>query len=337
MSLDASPRKGRPKLGFLGLGWIGRHRMKALLDSGVADVVAIADPSKECIGEALALAPEAKRVRSADALFEEPLDGAVIATPNALHASQTIAALARGLGVFCQKPLGRNYSETAAAIEAARKADRLLSVDLSYRHTEAMRRIRTVIAQGGIGSFQVADLVFHNAYGPDKPWFYDIASAGGGCVTDLGVHLVDLALWVLDSPEVVKVESQLFASGKRLRANPSTVEDFALATLTLDTGAILRLACSWRLHAGCDAEISVSLYGTEGGVSFRNVNGSFYDFVAHHYRSTSREQLAAPPDDWGGRSLIDWATKLARDRCFDPSALEYSKVAHVLDRIYGRV
>jgi predicted dehydrogenase len=44
------------------------------------------------------------------------------------------------------------------------------------------------------------DLVFHNAYGPDKPWFYDPELSGGGCVMDLGVHLVDLALWSLDFP-----------------------------------------------------------------------------------------------------------------------------------------
>jgi predicted dehydrogenase len=60
---------------------------------------------------------------------------------------------------------------------------------------------------GELGRVFAVDLVFHNAYGPDKPWFYDPELAGGGCVMDLGVHLVDLALWSLDFPGVTAVTS----------------------------------------------------------------------------------------------------------------------------------
>ena len=64
----------------------------------------------------------------------------------------------------------------------------------------------------------------------------------------------------------------------------------------------MQLACSWRLHAGCDAMISAAFHGTHGGAALRNVNGSFYDFVAERYRGTGRETLASPPDEWGGRA-----------------------------------
>ena len=77
-------------------------------------------------------------------------------------------------------------------MDAAREADRLLGVDLSYRHTEAVRRIKALIDDGRLGDIFAADLVFHNAYGPGKPWFFDKNQSGGGCVIDLGVHLVDL-------------------------------------------------------------------------------------------------------------------------------------------------
>ena len=286
--------------------------------------------------EASALAPEAKQVGSLDELMQESIDGIVIATPSALHAEQAMSALTHGFAVFCQKPLGRDFAEANAVIQAARAADRLLGVDLSYRHTEAMRRIRPIVAKGGIGRVQSVDLVFHNAYGPDKPWFYDPAQSGGGCVIDLGVHLVDLALWALGFPEVVKVEGHLFAKGEPLPANPSIVEDFALATLTLEKGTVVRLACSWRLHAGQDAVISATFYGTEGGLALHNVDGSFYDFVAEHYRGTSRETISAPPDDWQGRAAVDWARRLAEGRRYDPRADQYAHVARVLDRIYGR-
>src|SRR5690606_16375961 len=172
------------------------------------------------------------------------LDGVVIATPSAMHAEQATAALDRGFAVFCQKPLGRNAPETRAIVDAARRADRLLGVDFSYRFTEGLRAVRRLVRGGELGRVFAADVVFHNAYGPDKDWFYDRARSGGGCVIDLGIHLVDAALWLLDFPEVTVVTSQLFAGGQPLPPGAEAIEDYAIATLTLETGAVVRLACS---------------------------------------------------------------------------------------------
>ncbi|UVF20240.1 Gfo/Idh/MocA family oxidoreductase [Microvirga terrae] len=332
----SEPSLVRPRLGFLGVGWIGRHRMQAILGTGMVDVAAIADPSPETAAEAGRLAPDAKRVATLDDILDIGVDGVVIATPSAMHADQSIRALERGVAVFCQKPLGRTAAEVQAVVDTARRSDRLLGVDLSYRFTEGMRRIREVIDTGELGHIYAVDLVFHNAYGPDKPWFYDPVQSGGGCVMDLGVHLVDLALWTLNSPGVAGVTGKLFAGGAPLQDPASQVEDYAVATVTLDTGAVVQLACSWRLQAGCDAMISATLYGTQGGVSLRNVNGSFYDFTAERYRGTSRETLTTPPDEWGGRAAADWASRLAAGERFDPAAEQLVEVARVLDSIYGR-
>jgi predicted dehydrogenase len=326
----------RPRLGFLGVGWIGRHRMQVILDTGMVDVAAIADPSPEMAAEAGKIAPEAKLVSTLDDVLGLGVDGIVIATPSALHAEQSIRALERGVAVFCQKPLGRTMGEVKAVVDAARKADRLLCVDLSYRFTEGMRRIREIVASGELGHVYAVDLVFHNAYGPDKPWFYDPTLSGGGCVMDLGVHLVDLALWTLDNPGVGFVSGKLFAGGAPLKDSASQVEDYAVATVELETGALVQLACSWKLQAGRDAMISATFYGTQGGVSLRNVNGSFYDFTAERYWGTSRETITTPPDEWGGRAAADWASRLAAGERFDPAAEELVTVARVLDRIYGR-
>lgn len=323
-----------PRIGFLGVGRIGRHRMQALIEGGLVTAAAVADPSPEMAEAARKLAPEAEIVPSFDALLEQELDGIVIATPSALHAEQSIAALERGLAVFCQKPLGRNETEVAAVVAAARRADRLLGVDLSYRFTRAMESIRERIQSGALGKVFAADLVFHNAYGPDKPWFYEKALSGGGCVMDLGIHLVDLALWVLDFPRITSVSSCLYSGGEPVR-DTASVEDFAEATLTLDTGAVVRLSCSWRLNAGCDAEIGARFYGTSGGAGCRNVGGSFYDFVAEAYAGTSRELLAEPPDDWGGRAAMHWARQLSEGTGFEPGTKHLETVARALDRIYG--
>ncbi|KAA2211945.1 Gfo/Idh/MocA family protein [Teichococcus oryzae] len=326
----------RPRLGFLGIGWIGRHRMQAIAATGLAEIAAIADPTPAMLEEAAKLAPDAYHADGLDDLLAQDLDGLVIATPSALHAEQSIQALRRGVAVFCQKPLGRTAPEVQAVVEAAKAADRLLAVDLSYRFTEGMRRIRELVRAGELGRIHAVDLVFHNAYGPDKPWFYDPAQSGGGCVMDLGVHLVDLALWTLDFPAVGRVSGTLFAGGERLGPQPGRVEDYAIANIDLQDGAALRLACSWRLQAGCDAMISAAFYGTEGGAALRNIDGSFYDFTAERYRGTSRETLATPPDEWGGRAAADWARRLAEGQRYDPAIERITDVSRVLDGIYGR-
>jgi len=324
----------RPRVGFLGVGWIGRHRMEAMVKTGAVEAAAIADPSDEMAGEALKLAPGAVRVEGLQGLLDAGLDGLVVATPSALHADQSIAALERGLAVFCQKPLGRTAAEARAVVEAAKRADRLLSVDFSYRFTEAMKRVRERVRSGGLGEIYAADLLFHNAYGPDKSWFYDRALSGGGCVMDLGVHLIDLALWVLDYPEITSVSSHLLSGGKPL--GDGQVEDYAAAQIELEGGRSVRLACSWRLPAGREAVISAAFYGTSGGAALRNVGGSFYDFTGELYRGTSTEMLAAPPDEWGGRAAADWAVRLGQGERFDPEAERLVDVAALVDRIYAR-
>ena len=329
-------RTSVPRLGFLGVGWIGRHRMEAIARAGFGTVAAVSDPSTEMTAAARETAPDAEVVDGLDALLEMGLDGIIIATPSALHAEQSIRALEAGVAVFCQKPLGRTADEVRRVVDAARAADRLLSVDLSYRFTEGMRHIRERIEGGELGRVYAVDLTFHNAYGPDKPWFYDPALSGGGCVMDLGVHLVDLALWTLGFPAVESVDGKLFAGGEPLRDAAKQVEDYAVASIGLQDGTAVRLACSWRLSAGQDAVIAADFYGTGGGAALRNVNGSFYDFTAELFHGTSRETLATPPDEWGGRAGVDWARRLAAGERFDPASERLVEVAAVLDRIYGR-
>lgn len=325
----------RKRVGFLGTGWIGRHRMEAMIATGAIDAVAIVDPSEECRAEAKKLAPEAAILGSLEEMPFDTLHGVVVATPSAFHAEQSISALERGAAVFCQKPLGRSAEETRAVVEAARRADRLLGVDFSYRHTAATEAIMAPLRAGELGKVYAADLVFHNAYGPDKPWFYDRAQSGGGCVMDLGVHLIDLALWAFGFPEVRDVRSRLYAGGERLAPGAAAVEDYAVAELDLANGATVRIACSWRLHAGQDAVIEANFYGNNGGVSLRNVGGSFYDLEALRFSGTASETLASPPDAWGGRAAAAWARQLASGAGFDPAAEELVATAEVIDRIYA--
>jgi predicted dehydrogenase len=128
----------RPRLGFLGVGWIGRSRLEALTRSDCASVVALADPA----------VPQS--LGSLDELLALDLDDVVIATPSALHARQVLAALDLGLAVSCQKPLATAADEVQVIVDRALAADLLVGVDLSYRHVRAFRAAREAVA--GIGA-----------------------------------------------------------------------------------------------------------------------------------------------------------------------------------------
>jgi predicted dehydrogenase len=321
------------RIGFLGTGWIGRNRMEAMLSTGLVAEVVICDPSEEMAREALACVPNAQLIASFGDLLALHPDGVVIATPSALHAKQCLAALESGAAVFCQKPLGRNTLEVAAVIEAARKADRLLGVDLSYRHTAAMHAIRERVQIGDLGQVFTADLVFHNAYGPQSGWFWDPKLSGGGCLIDLGVHLVDLALWLLDFPEVVDARATLMRDGRPSRSDE--VEDYAIAELKLTGDCIVRLACSWNLNAGDDAVIATRLFGTKAGAEMRNVGGSFFDFSGDLLRGRERQRLASPPDAWGGRAAVNWLRCLGGGGRFGASTKGLLHTAGAIDALYA--
>ena len=139
-----------PRLAFAGLGWIGRHRMNAVVEAQAGQAAYTCDVDTPL---------------TFDDLLESDADAIVIATPSAMHAEQALAALEHGKAVFCQKPLGRNAHETRRVVDAARAQNLLLGVDLSYRHTDAMQAVKNLVPS--LGEIYAADLVFHNAYGPD--------------------------------------------------------------------------------------------------------------------------------------------------------------------------
>lgn len=331
----------RPRLGFVGLGWIGAMRLQAVAGAGrpeIAEIAALCDATPGRLESTAREHPAASCFSTCDELIAQArelrLDGLVVATPNALHAPQTLAALDAGLAVFCQKPLALDAKQAREMVDAARKADRLLGVDYSYRFTEGAQRLRERLAQGELGKVFSVDTVFHNAYGPDKPWCFDRKLSGGGALMDLGVHLIDLAFWLLDDPGVRSVEGAVFRGGQPL--NDGEVDDFANARIELDDGAVVTLAVSWNAHAGADCVIKTTLLGTQGGAEFRNVEGSFYDFELARFASRSTEVEVRESRDWLGRAIVDWVERLADGNRFDPGIERSIRVSEVVDAVYGK-
>ncbi|HEX5836045.1 MAG TPA: Gfo/Idh/MocA family oxidoreductase [Pyrinomonadaceae bacterium] len=329
----------KPRLGFAGLGWIGRTRLESVVQARAAEVCALHDVTPAAVKDAQELAPRAAVCSSFAELLDHELDGVVIATPNRFHAEQSVAALNSGFAVFCQKPLGRNAVETTNIIEVARNARRLLGVDLSYQKIPAMQEVNALVKSGALGKIFAVEARFHNAYGPDKVWFRDYDMSGGGCVLDLGVHLIELALEPLQHPLIARTEGTLFSAGRLLPEDSREVEDYATALIETADGTTIDLSCSWNLHAGRMADIAVTFYGTAGGASLHNVDGSFYDFVAERFHGTESETLSGPADSqwrWGGLAMLEWISKLAANKNYDPAIERLITVAEIIDDIYGR-
>ncbi len=179
----------------------------------------------------------------------------------------------------------------------------------AMRWSPAGRRI----ADGAIGEVFAVDCAFHNAYAPGKDWSWDPALAGGGCVIDLGVHLVDLVRFVLDFPAVAGVTS------RTRRHGGGAVEDYAVATLDLANGAVATLACSWNLPLGRPADFRLTFYGTTGAVAVANCGDSYTALSCEIWRGTSRERLVEPSEGWEARALCAWSERLARGERYDPA------------------
>ncbi|HEY4424271.1 MAG TPA: Gfo/Idh/MocA family oxidoreductase [Pyrinomonadaceae bacterium] len=328
----------KPRLGFVGLGWIGRNRLESIVQAGIAEISAVHDAHVDAAKEGQKLSPDAVLFSSFDELLRHDLDGVVIATPNRFHAEQAVAALEQGVAVFCQKPLGRNAFETRRVVDAAHNANCLLGVDLSYSAIPAMETINNLVENGTLGKIFAVDAKFHNGYGPDKPWFYDYSLSGGGCVLDLGSHLLDLALRPLGYPRISHIEGSLFAGGELLKKGAQQVEDYGVATIETADNTVINLSCCWNLNIGREANIEIAFYGTCGGAALRNVDGSFYDFAAGLFDRTQTRTLTSAEDSkwqWGGLATIDWVKRLAAEEPFDPAAERYIAVAEIIDRIYG--
>lgn len=326
-----------PRLGFVGVGWIGAMRMAAVAASGRAVVAALCDAAEERLAEAAARHGGAAAFTMYDELLKQAeslaLDGIVIATPNALHAPQALAALERRLAVFCQKPLALNAAEAREMVEAARRADRLLGVDYSYRYTDGAREVRRMVQAGEIGHVFHVESIFHNAFGPDKAWCYDPRLAGGGALIDLGVHQIDLVLWILGARGVRSVHGRAFRGGKPFRG--IGIDDFVTADLELEGGTRVHLAVSWNAHAGQDCIIRTSLFGTAGGVEFRNIDGSFFDFEVERRDGRQRRVIARESRDWLGRAILDWVERMRESPAFDATIEGSVHVAEVVDAIYA--
>ena len=245
------------RVAVVGCGFQGRIHVDSLRRLDDVEVVAVCDVDAE---RRDGLAEEAGvRMRYADYrrlldAHADELDLVTVCTMPATHREITVAALAAGAHVICEKPFARTLEEACEMAAAARKADRLLTVGFNMRYTQNARVLHALVADGRVGA-----PLYARAWGRagEPPWWgrhYERAVSGGGALAATAVHLLDLALWTAGFPRplAVSASARTVFPRKRARTAPTAaaaaafdVEDLVSAHVRFEGGFWMMVEGAW--------------------------------------------------------------------------------------------
>lgn len=331
------------KAAVIGLGMGKSHLNNYLKHPGVK-VVAIADldASKlEKVGSELGI--KGRYTDAEEMLRVEKPDIVSVATPNKFHKTLSIAAMETGAHVLCEKPMAMNAAEAEEMLAVSRKTGRRLMINFSFRFTPQSWQLKKEVESGILGDIYFARTQWLRRRGLPGfgGWFGTKALSGGGPLIDLGVHRLDLALWLMGYPEPEWVMGSTHNPiGSRLALEQKKVfdvEDFASAMISFKNGASLQLIASWASNIKEKELMETRLLGTNGGLIQHNV-GEGYDFAAELFIERNGCQYNMQP--YGnipssGSAMQHFVDSILNDAPHTATAEEGLTVMRLLDAIYA--
>jgi predicted dehydrogenase len=311
------------KIGIVGAGGMARYHIAGFRLAG-AEVVALADPSKEAREKAAATFTVGETYSDLDAMLaaRTDLDAVSIITPNKFHAPVAIKALTAGRHVYCEKPPALNAAEVEAMAAAAKKAGKRLQFGFNNRARPESRALMEYVRAGEVGRINSAQAVWARRSGIPGfgGWFTTKAVSGGGPVIDL-LHMLDLALYFMDYPEPEYVLAQTFSDFMTDKSfkGPWGIPDVAGGATDVESachgfirfkgGQVLFLRSSWAEMTEREI-VSMSFQGTKaGGLVERSFGRDGLDetsidrcelFTSEHGTQVNRKILV-PFDETMGR------------------------------------
>jgi len=187
-------------------------------------------------------------------------DAVIISTPTHLHKRIAIDCLNAGTDVLVEKPLARNSSEGREIIDCAKKNNRKLMVGMNLRYRPDSMLIRSLIDAGEIGDPFYIKCGWIRKQSSSEKWFSKREEAGGGVILDLGINLIDLALWLADYPKAVSI------STKNYHHHSRNLEDTSVSFLRCENSVLINIEASWTLAEEKDT-FYANIYGTKGSVA----------------------------------------------------------------------
>jgi predicted dehydrogenase len=205
-----------------------------------------------------------------DMLRKEELDGIDICTPNYLHAPMAITALRSGLHVLCEKPLARNATEAQKMVDAAKENKKILMVAMNNRFRTDVQILRDFVRKGELGDVQLVKAGWLRTAQSwhEHHWLKDEHKSGGGALLDLGLPIMDLAVWIAGLKKPVRVTCSLFG-----RVGKNGVEESACALVNFTGGSCLMLEVTWNFLEPKDHSY-LQVFGGKGG-------GNLHPFSVH--------------------------------------------------------
>lgn len=276
------------RVGIIGIGGIfkGSH-IGEYLDDDRLEVVALCDIIEERATEIRDkhFPNAAVYTDFRELLKDESIDSVDICTPNYLHSIIAVAAFEAGKHVFCEKPDAVNAEEVLKMNRAAEKAGKTLMIMRNNRFSPASQYAKKYIESGAMGDIYCGRCGWQRRRGiPGKGgWFTTKAQSGGGPLIDLGVHMIDLAIWLMGSPKPVTVTGSTYCKfadsdtsdsvnsdfGDKVSGGTFDVEDLAMGTIRFDNGAQLQIEFSWASNIKQENRF-VELRGTKSGLTWRD-------------------------------------------------------------------
>lgn len=335
------------KVGVIGVGGINRSHMPGWYASEHAEVVAGSDIVPSVL-ETWGQTHSITRLSTDPAeLFNDPdIDIIDVCTPNMYHAPLVVAALEAGKHVICEKPLAPTPDEIRQMIVARERSGKLLMTAQHFRFKGISQTMKAEIEQGALGEVYHARswMLRRNGFVPTPSFIAKKHSGGGPCI-DIGVHILDLTLWLMGNPKPVAVTGVAKAplahhqdafnawQGVPIPAE-FDVEDFAAAFVRFENGASLVLEVSWLLHHDIQGEdMQMWLYGTEGGCHWPKGEFLASNYTTRqHYNRTL--QLTRDPMEPHALECVEFARAVAEGAPSPVPAEQSLQVLTILDGIY---
>ena len=247
------------RFGIIGAGGIAREgHVPAIKKLAEAELVAVCRRNKEKANE-LAREWQAKEVYYdyRDLVKSKNIDAVIIATPNAYHRENTIAAAEEGKHILCEKPLSTNLEDGEEMIRVCKNNGVLLQVGFSERFWNQIEIAKFLIEQKVIGEVYGYKATWNEKWGlfpADSDYRYDINLSGGACIIDLAIHRIDLARYLVGEIERVCADIKHMAI-------PYKMDDNVWILCSFKNGGSGCISAN-RFSPGVSNPIE--LYGTEG-------------------------------------------------------------------------
>jgi len=327
-------------MGVVGLG-MGKGHAEGYLTHPDVDEVVLCDADAgrlQAVGDELGVTE-----RYADPLVmfrNAGLDGVSIAVPNALHAPLTIMALRHGLHVLCEKPMATTTVEARRMNTAAAKAGRSLMINFSQRFEAASMAAKEQVDAGTVGPIYFGRTVWHRRRGVPKfgGWFGIHALSGGGPLMDLGVHRLDLALWLMGYPEPVSVTGSTYnvivAPRARKQKKKFDVEELGCGLVKFDNGATLIVEASWAVNLPGSDSMITSLSGAKGGLVHRYGNGGYEAEIYTEENGSLYTKRLDARESPTPSAYAEFVDSIVQGRPPSVTGTEGLKVVKILEGIY---